>query len=128
MATTRSTTVLLVDAPRAVREALRARLSLEPGLEIVGEADDCVRAISLAQALAPDVALLDAEADDLDTPRLVHALAAHNPLPRIVVLTQHTVAVSRHLAGTRVTIVGKQEGLPALVRAIRSATTPSGPC
>jgi len=49
------TTVLLIDYPPAVRDALRARLSLERDLDIVGEADNASQGISLAHALDPDV-------------------------------------------------------------------------
>ena len=115
------TTLLLVDAPLAVRQALRARLSLEPGLAIVGEADDAPLAISLAHALDPDVVLLDAEAPDLDSSELVCALAAQHPERGIVVLSQHSAVLRDGLQGTPAIVVGKHEGLAALVRAIRSA-------
>ena len=115
------TTVLLVDAPLAVRQALRARLSLEPGLVIVGEADDAALAISLARALEPDVVLLDAEAPDLDASSVVRALSRQNPSACIVVLSQHAAATSHALKGTPAIVVGKHEGWAALVGAIRAA-------
>jgi DNA-binding NarL/FixJ family response regulator len=114
------TTLLLVDAPLAVRQALRARLSLEPGLAIVGEADEAPLAISLVHALDPDVVLLDAEAPDLDSSELVRALA-QDPERGIVVLSQHNTVLRDGLRGTPAIVVGKHEGLAALVRAIRSA-------
>lgn len=114
-------TVLLVDSPRRMLEALKARLSLEPGLEIVGEAEDATLAISQAQALQPDVVLLDAEAADLDFPRVAHALSDGDSSPIIVVLTQRTVDVRHRLDGIPVTIVGKDEGFASLVKAIRSS-------
>jgi DNA-binding NarL/FixJ family response regulator len=119
------TTVLLVDAPLAVRQALRARLSLEPGLVIVGEADDALLAISLAQALDPDVVLLDAETPDLDVSSVVRALSRQDPCPGIVVLSQHAAAMSYGLKGTPAIVVGKHEGLASLVGAIRAAPRPS---
>jgi len=65
------TTVLLIEYPPAVRDALRARLSLESDLVIVGEADDAPQGILLAQALEPDVVLIDAETPDLDAAGIV---------------------------------------------------------
>jgi DNA-binding NarL/FixJ family response regulator len=118
------TTVLLVDAPLAVRQALRARLSLEPGLAIIGEADDTSTAISLAQTVEPDVVLVDAETPDLDASALVRALAEQVPSCGIVVVSQHRAAVSHGLNGTPAIVVGKQEGLASLVRAVRSAPPP----
>ena len=78
-------------------------------------------AISLAHALDPDVVLLDAEAPDLDSSELVRALAAQDPERGIVVLSQHNTVLREGLRGTPAIVVGKHEGLAALVRAIRSA-------
>lgn len=51
--------ILLVDDHAMVREGVRAWLSQEKHLRIVGEASDGQEAISLARALKPDVILLD---------------------------------------------------------------------
>jgi DNA-binding NarL/FixJ family response regulator len=115
------TTVLLVDYPLAVRQALRARLSLEPELGIVGEADDAPQAISLAQSLDPDVILLDAEMPDLDASTVVRALTEQDGRRGVVVLSQHTPAMLYRLQGTRAIVVGKHEGLASLIAAIRAA-------
>ncbi len=115
------TTVLLIACPLAVRRALRARLSLEPDLVIIGEADDASRAISLARALDPEVMLLDAETPYLDAAQLVRAMADEDHCPAMVVLSQHTAALTSGLNGSPAFVVGKHEGLAALVAAIRSA-------
>lgn len=115
------TTVLLIEYPLAVRRALRARLSLEPDLQVIGEADDAPQAISLARALEPEIVILDAETPYLDASRLVRAMADGDHRPAIVILTQHTAAMRSVLNGRRMIVVGKHEGLAALVCAIRSA-------
>ena len=115
------TSVLLVDSPRAVRDALGTRLSLEPGLAIVGATDDATLAIRLARTLQPDVVLVDAEACDLDASSLVRALTEWDSPSAVVVLTQHAVVVEHGLHGLATAVVGKKEGLGSLVRAIRSA-------
>lgn len=51
--------ILLVDDADSVRRALRHVLDSEPGLVVIGEADDGERAVALAAALCPDVVLLD---------------------------------------------------------------------
>lgn len=115
------TTVLLVDSPRSVREALSHRLSLEAGVEIIAEAEDASRAMNLAETLAPEVVLLDAEAAYLDASALVRALSANDLPLGIVVLTQHPVSVRRRLESTSAMVVDKCDGLSALVQAVRSA-------
>ena len=114
------TTVLLIDSPLAVRRALRARLSLEPDLVIVGEADDATQAINLARVLDPDVMLLDAEMPYLDALSVVRAMADGDRSPAILVLSQHAAAMKSGLNGTPAIVVGKHEGLASLVSAIRS--------
>jgi DNA-binding NarL/FixJ family response regulator len=51
--------ILLVDDHEVVRAGLRAVLSLEPDLEVVGEAAAAREAIDKALALRPDVVLMD---------------------------------------------------------------------
>ena len=51
--------VLVVDDSRTVRAALRALLSRDPALEVVGEAEDGEAALGLAAALRPDVVTMD---------------------------------------------------------------------
>jgi DNA-binding NarL/FixJ family response regulator len=115
------TTVLLIDYPVPVRRALRARLSLEADLEIVGEADDAAQGLCLTRTLDPAVVLLDAETPDLDTPALVRSLLDADRARCVVVLSQHSTSLKQVLAGTSAVVVGKHEGLPRLVDAIRSA-------
>jgi DNA-binding NarL/FixJ family response regulator len=53
--------VLLVDDQDLVRAGFRMILSVEPGIEVVGEASNGERAVELAQALRPDVVLMDVQ-------------------------------------------------------------------
>ena len=115
------TSVLLVDSPSSVREALRQRLSLEPGVDIIAEAEDANRAMTLAQALAPDVVLLDAEAAYLDASALVRALFTYDLPSTIVVLTQHPVSVRHRLEPMTAMIVDKHDGFAALLHVLHSA-------
>lgn len=57
--------LLIVDDTTAVRASLRLLLE-ETGLEVVGEAGDGVAAIQAAQALRPDVILMDWRMPGLD--------------------------------------------------------------
>jgi DNA-binding NarL/FixJ family response regulator len=51
--------LLLVDDQSLVRQGLKAMLSLEPDLEVIGMAENGEEAISLYETLQPDVVLMD---------------------------------------------------------------------
>ena len=78
--------VLLVDDQDLVRAGFRMILSVEPEIEVVGEAADGERAVELASSLRPDVALMDVQTPGLDgiaaTQRIVAADAG-----KVIILT-----------------------------------------
>jgi two-component system, NarL family, response regulator LiaR len=51
--------VAVVDDHEMVRKGILSYLEIEPGIEIVGEADSGVKAISLVKKTKPDVVLMD---------------------------------------------------------------------
>jgi DNA-binding NarL/FixJ family response regulator len=53
------TTVLLVEDHEVVREGLRALLSTQSDIEVVGEASDGCAAVTMAREMAPDVVVMD---------------------------------------------------------------------
>jgi DNA-binding NarL/FixJ family response regulator len=122
------TTVLLIDYPPAVRDALRARLALERDLQIIGLADDASQGLRLADALAPDVVLIDAETPDLDAAGTVRSLAQREVCRGIVVFSQHAASLAELVAGTPTRIVGKHEGQASLVAAIRAIGSRGAGC
>jgi DNA-binding NarL/FixJ family response regulator len=58
--------LLLVDDMRCVRDTLKTWLSLEPDLNIVGEAEDGSTAVALTQELHPDVVVMDVKMPHMD--------------------------------------------------------------
>ncbi|MFI6940728.1 response regulator [Streptomyces sp. NPDC050418] len=80
--------VVLADDERMVRTALRAILGAEPGLEVVGEAENGPEAVSVVRALRPDVVLMDVRMPGIDGIRATEQLVGSLPdPPRIVVVT-----------------------------------------
>jgi CheY-like chemotaxis protein len=78
-------TVLVVDDYLPFRES--ARGLLESGeFEVVGEAENGISALQLAEELRPDVVLLDVHMPDLDGFEVARRLAQFE-VPPIVVLT-----------------------------------------
>lgn len=81
--------VLLADDHAVLRSGLRALLSLEPDMEVVGEASNGREAIELSQTLNPDVVVMDIsmpEMDGLAAAKAIHELGIRC---HIVMLTVH---------------------------------------
>jgi two-component system, NarL family, response regulator LiaR len=81
--------VLIADDHLIVREGLRTLLERTPGIVLVGEAADGEEAIRAAQALQPDVVLLDLRMPRKDGVTAIKEIKAQQPAIRILVLTSY---------------------------------------
>jgi NarL family two-component system response regulator LiaR len=81
--------VLIVDDHAVVREGLRALISYEPGMIVVGEAEDGIEAMFKAREVRPDVVLLDLVMPRQDGLETIDQLQDELPNARIVVLTSY---------------------------------------
>ncbi|MBN1955552.1 MAG: response regulator transcription factor [Anaerolineae bacterium] len=79
--------VLLVDDQALFREGLRALLSSQPDLHVVGEAGDGEEALRQADRLRPDVVLMDLHMPLLDGVAATKRLRAAQPGCRVIALT-----------------------------------------
>lgn len=79
--------VLLVDDQALFREALHTLLSVQPELDVVGEAGDGAEALRLAKELQPDVVLMDLQMPIMDGVAATRRLQAEQPTCRVIVLT-----------------------------------------
>jgi DNA-binding NarL/FixJ family response regulator len=120
---TRPVRLLLVDAQPAVRKGLRMRLTLEPDLEVVGEAGGADEAISLVKALGPDVVLMDVEMPDADGIAATETMRAVAPGSAVVIFTllDDTATRARARAAGAAAFVAKHQTEETLLAAIRRA-------
>lgn len=114
--------VLLVDDQPLIRLGFRMVLEGEPGIAVVGEADDGVEAVELAATLHPDVVVMDVRMPRLDGIAATRRIAERLPDVRVLILT--TFDLDEYaFAGLRAGASGflLKNARPAdLVRAIRT--------
>jgi len=82
--------ILIADDHTLVRAGMCALLDSEPGMEVVGEAADGVEAVQRAEALDPDVILLDLVMPRKDGIEAIFEICDADPASRILVLTSYT--------------------------------------
>jgi len=86
---TRPITLLIADAHPVVRDGLSGMFARDPGFEVLGEAGDGAEAVRLAQALSPDVILMDLRMPGTDGLTAIGELARRGVTARVLVLTTY---------------------------------------
>jgi NarL family two-component system response regulator LiaR len=87
MTDTKKLRILIADDHAVVREGLAAIITVQPDMQLAGEASDGVEAVELARALRPDAILLDLVMPRQDGLAAIQAIKGANPQARILVLT-----------------------------------------
>jgi DNA-binding NarL/FixJ family response regulator len=81
--------IFIVEDHTLLRAGLRALLSQDPDIEIVGEADNGRDAIRAIGSLAPNLVLMDLSMPGMNGIEAMHDIKRRNPRTRILVLTVH---------------------------------------
>ena len=118
-------TVLVVDDFEPFRRFICSRLESRPGLEVIGEASDGLEAVEKAQALKPDLILIDIGLPSLNGIEAAHRICRLVPTSTILFVSQISDAdvVQEALGNGAKGYVWKQDAgtdlLPAVEAALR---------
>ena len=79
--------ILLVEDQTLMRQGLKTILDLEPGLKVVGEAEEAANGIRLALDLRPDIILMDVQLPGESGVEATAAICATWPEAKVIILT-----------------------------------------
>ncbi len=120
--------ILLADDHAVVRQGFKMILGAQPDMEIVGEAGNGREAVELAEALKPEVVVMDVAMPELNGIEAARRLAASTPHTRVLALSMHkdSVYVREILrAGARGYLL-KDSGAADLISAVRAVASGEG--
>ena len=83
------TTILIVDDHALLREGLQSLLSAQPGMQVVGPAEDAQSGMSQIASLGPDVVLTDLSMPETGGVDAVRQIKESHPETRVIALTFH---------------------------------------
>jgi DNA-binding NarL/FixJ family response regulator len=121
---TRRIKVLVTDDHAVVREGIRALLSLQSDIEVVGEAVNGRDAVEKTRNLSPDVVLMDIVMPGMGGLEATKQICAHSEQVKVLMLTQYDDE-ENVLASSQVGAFGfipKKSVSSQLLAGIRSAT------
>ncbi|MBU6120713.1 response regulator [Hymenobacter siberiensis] len=116
------TRLLLADDHTILRDGIRALLSAEPDLDVVGEASNGAEVLALLETTPVDVVLMDVQMPILDGFATMPELRLRFPEVRVLVLTMldHENYVARMLDAGALGYVLKNAAISEITHAIRT--------
>lgn len=114
--------IMIAEDHATVREGIKMLINAQPDMEVIGEASDGLTAVSHAQALVPDIILMDVSMPGATGFQATERLDQSCPQVKVVALTRHRdKAYLQQLVRAGVEgYVLKQSPAEELLRAIRA--------
>ncbi len=82
-----TTTILLVDDHKLIREGIHALIAQHADMSIIGEANDGETAVRMAEALSPDVILMDISLPDMNGIEATRRILAKSVRSKVIALS-----------------------------------------
>jgi DNA-binding NarL/FixJ family response regulator len=116
-----TTTIMLADDHKIVRQGLRVLLEAEPDFHLVGEAGDGLEAVQMIERLRPDVLVLDLMMPGLSGIEVARQVSKRSPQTCVIILSMHAneAYVLEALRNGAVGYVLKDSSADELVQAVR---------
>lgn len=138
--------IVIADDHPIVRQGLRQAIEADPGLRVIAEAGDGVKAVELIQRLKPEVVILDVDMPHLDGFGAARAILDQGPPVAIIFLTIHSeeelfhaamelgalgyvlkdTAVEEIVAGIRAVVAGRRYTSLPLTTHVAQPRSPTG--
>ena len=113
--------ILVVDDHPVMREAVVQWINNSTDMDVCGEAESVVKAVSLAKKSKPDLVLTDISLKGKDGLELIKSLRAMNPALPVLVLSMHSESLyaRRAFSAGASGYIMKRDGGEHVVKAIR---------
>lgn len=114
-------TVLLAEDHTVVREGFRRMLEMEDGFEVLGEAQDGRKAVTMAAKLRPDVVLMDIAMPLLNGLEATRQILKTRPETKVLILSAHSddAYIATAMESGAVGFLLKQTSSHEVCRAVR---------